>query len=177
MVKTWVVADTHFGHGNIINFKRDDGTPLRPFKDVEEHDQTMIKNWNAVVKPEDRVYVLGDVAINRKALWMLGQCVGRKVLVKGNHDIFKLKDYLPYFDDVRAYVVQKYEDRKVIMSHIPIHPDSVGRFGVNIHGHLHYQKIDDPRYICVSMEHINYTPVEVQVILKEKIPVLETKGT
>lgn len=169
MVKTWVVADTHFGHGNIINFKRDDGTPLRPFKDVEEHDATIVANWNNVVKPEDRVYVLGDVAINRHQLKTLGLCVGRKVLVKGNHDIFKLKEYLPYFDDIRAYVVQKYEDRKVIMSHIPIHPDSVGRFGINIHGHLHYQKIDDPRYICVSMEHINYTPVVVQDLLKEKL--------
>jgi calcineurin-like phosphoesterase family protein len=107
--------------------------------------------------------------MRRKDLWMLGQLQGRKVLVKGNHDIFSLKDYAPYFDDIRAYVVQKDQDgNKVIMSHIPIHPDSVGRFGTNIHGHLHYQSIDDPRYVCVSLEHTDYRPIELHQALKRR---------
>lgn len=166
MSKTWVAADHHFGHANILTFKRDDGTPLRPFKTLEEHDETLIANHNAVVSPEDRVYLLGDVVIRRPARHLLGRLNGRLVLVKGNHDIFKIGDYLPYFDDIRAYVVQKDKDgNKVILSHIPIHSDSLGRFGTNIHGHLHYQKIDDPQYVCVSMEHINYTPVEIHTAL------------
>lgn len=169
MARTFVCADTHFGHRNILSFKREDGTSLRPFTTIEDHDDSLVERWNSVVKDEDRVYLLGDVVINRKALSTLGLLKGRKCLVKGNHDIFKLKDYLPYFDDLRAYVVQKFEDRKVILSHIPIHPESVGRFGINVHGHLHYNKIDDPRYICVSMEHIDYTPVILQDLLKEKI--------
>lgn len=169
MSRTFVCADTHFGHRNILSFKREDGSPLRPFTSIEEHDDELVSRWNAVVKDEDRVYLLGDVVINRKALQTLHRLKGRKCLVKGNHDIFKLQDYTPYFDDIRAYVVQKYEERKVILSHIPIHEDSVGRYGVNVHGHLHSNKIDDPRYICVSMEHINYTPVVLQDLLKEKL--------
>jgi calcineurin-like phosphoesterase family protein len=165
--RTWVAADHHFGHANILNFKRDDGTPLRPFKSQEEHDETIIKNHNNVVSHEDRVYMLGDVCIRRPFRHLLGRLNGRLVLVKGNHDIFKLEDYKPYFDDIRSYVVQKDHDgNKVILSHIPIHPESVGRFGTNIHGHLHYQSIDDPRYVCVSLEHLDYAPIEVHQALK-----------
>jgi calcineurin-like phosphoesterase family protein len=174
MTKSWVCADHHFGHANILNFKRDDGTSLRPFKSLEEHDETLIANHNSVVQPADRVYLLGDVCIKRQYLHLLYRLNGRKVLVKGNHDIFKLKDYLPYFDDIRAYVVQKDKNgNQVILSHVPIHPGSLKRFGVNIHGHLHYGRVKigesekiDTRYKCVSMEHIDYTPIEVYKALE-----------
>lgn len=170
MTKTFVCADPHFGHRNILTFKRPDGSPLRDFKTIEDHDDYLVNQWNKVVNNDDRVYLLGDVVINRKCLSILERLKGRKCLIKGNHDVFKLREYTPYFDDIRAYVVQKYEDRKVIMSHIPIHEESVGRYGINIHGHLHCNKIDDPRYICVSMEHLqDYTPVVVQDLLKERI--------
>jgi len=36
---------------------------------------------------------------------------------------------------------------------------------VNIHGHLHANRIDDSRYINVSVEQINYTPVEVDSLI------------
>lgn len=167
MTKTWVIADTHFSHANILTFKRDDGTPLRPFTTVEEMDETMIKNWNERVHPQDRVYVLGDVLFHRRHLHLLGRLTGRLVLVKGNHDVLKLKDYLPYFDDIRAYVVQKYQDKKVILSHIPIHGDSLGRFGLNVHGHLHYKTVGDSRYRCVSVEHTDYSPIELYKVLND----------
>lgn len=164
--RTWVAADHHFGHANILNFKRDDGTPLRPFETLEEHDETIISNHNAVVGHGDRVYLLGDVCIRRPYRHLLGRLNGRLVLVKGNHDIFKIQDYLPYFDDIRSYVVQKDKDgNKVILSHIPIHPESLGRFGTNIHGHLHYQSVGDERYVCVSLEHIDYSPIEIHTAL------------
>lgn len=164
--RTWVSADHHFGHVNILNFKREDGSPLRPFKNIQEHDETIIERHNELVAPEDRVYLLGDVCINRRNLFLLGRLKGRLVLVKGNHDIFKLKDYLPWFDDIRSYVVQKDKDgNKVILSHIPIHPDSVGRFGTNIHGHTHYQSVGDERYVCVSLEHTDYKPIQIHEAL------------
>lgn len=169
MTKTWVCADHHFGHRNILTFKREDGTLIRGsvFKDIEEHDEELIRRHNDLVEHGDRVYMLGDVAINRRCLHSLSRLNGRKVLVKGNHDIFQLKDYLPYFDDIRSYVVQKDKDNnKIIMSHIPIHPESLGRFDTNIHGHLHQNKvINDDRYVCVSMEHLNYYPIEVYAAL------------
>lgn len=168
MVKTWVAADHHFGHPNIIKFLRDDGSKLRPFDTIEEHDETIIKNHNNIVGPSDRVYLLGDVCITRRSVRTLSRLQGRLVLVKGNHDIFKAKEYLEFVDDIRSYVVQKDgEGNKVIMSHVPIHPDSLDRFGTNIHGHMHYNSVkDDPRYVCVSLEHTDYKPIEVHQALK-----------
>lgn len=166
---TWVAADHHFGHRNILTFTDSDGSLIRGavFKDIEEHDEELVARHNARVGRDDRVYLLGDVCISRSRRDILARLNGRLVLVKGNHDTFKLREYLPYFDDIRAYVVQKDQDgHKVILSHIPIHPESVGRFGTNIHGHLHQNKIDDPRYVCVSLEHTNYEPIQIHEALK-----------
>lgn len=167
--RTWVCADHHFGHANILNFEDAQGNKLRGsrFKSVEEHDEHLIKVHNELVSPLDRVYLLGDVCISRRSIHTLGRLAGRLVLVRGNHDIFKLEDYIPYVDDVRAYVVQKDKDgNKVILSHIPIHPDCLGRFGTNIHGHLHQNKLDDTRYKCVSLEHTDYKPIQIFEALK-----------
>lgn len=163
--RTFVIADPHFGHGNICKFTRNDGTKLRHWDDVNDMDADMERMWNAVVAPGDRVYVMGDVVINRRSLPILARLNGRKALIKGNHDIFKLADYTPYFDDIRAYCVGQYEGRKYIISHIPLHPDSVGRFGINLHGHLHDGVVKDPRYVCVSAEQTGYVPILLQLAL------------
>lgn len=168
MTKTWVIADTHFGHANICNFTRNDGSPLRPWDDVTEMDEALIQNWNGVVSPEDRVYVLGDLCMNRRSIPTVGRCNGRKVLVKGNHDLFKIEDYLPFFDDIRACVTSPHN---YILSHIPIHPESMGRWKVNIHGHTHSNSVldklgkPDNRYKCVSVEQTDYRPVELTELL------------
>jgi calcineurin-like phosphoesterase family protein len=171
--KTWVVADLHLEHPNIVNFHRQDGSKLRPWDSYEEHDQALIQYWNELVAPQDRVYLLGDIVIRRKGLYKLGQLQGRKVLVKGNHDIFKLEDYLPYFDDIRAYVVGKMRDgeKRYVLSHVPVHPNSLIRFGINIHGHLHSgfvvddKGLEDKRYKCVSLEHTNWRPIELSGLI------------
>lgn len=162
MKNVFITADTHFSHVGICKFLREDGTKLRPWDDVNEMDEEMVKRWNEVVKPTDKVYHLGDVVINRRALTILNRLNGDKVLIRGNHDIFKIKDYLPYFRDVRGYHVLD----KMIFSHIPIHPESKGRFTANVHGHLHYRKLADPWYHCVCVEHTDYRPIELGELQK-----------
>ena len=175
MPATWLVSDTHFGHAGVCRFLRDDGTKLRPWDDPEEMDEFMVRAWNERVRPDDKVYHLGDVAIARKALKILGRLNGTKVLIRGNHDIFKLKDYTEYFRDVRGYHVMD----GMVLSHIPVHPESMGRFGVNIHGHLHYRRVMqdfgklnglpaviDNRYHCVCVEHTDYAPILLEDVLE-----------
>jgi len=167
MTASFLIADTHFGHDNICTFTRADGSPLRPFSSAREMDEEMIKRWNERVRPKDKVYHLGDVLINRKHLNTLSRLNGDKVLIKGNHDIFGLK-YLDYFRDIRAYHVLN----GMILSHIPIHKSSVSRFGCNIHGHLHSGRVltesgdIDKDYFCVSVEHIDYTPILLEDVYK-----------
>ena len=179
MPTTFLISDTHFGHEKTCSvFKRPDGTPLRPFASAEEMDEAMVSRWNARVRPSDKVYHLGDVVINRKFLSVLGRLNGDKVLIRGNHDIFKLEDYSQYFRDVRGYDVKN----GMILSHVPVHTDSLARFGCNVHGHLHasrvmrprgvdvttgeilYSNQIDPRYHCVSVEHTDYAPISLEEV-------------
>ncbi|MDO8803690.1 MAG: metallophosphoesterase family protein [Elusimicrobiota bacterium] len=78
----WYISDTHFGHERIIKLAR------RPFKTVEEMDETLARRWNECVKPEDTVYHLGDVAFGseKKQREILSSLSGRKILVYGNHE-------------------------------------------------------------------------------------------
>lgn len=162
-MRTYLISDTHFGHANILTFTKEDGTPLRPgFKDIKEHDEILIQNWNKVVGPNDRVYHLGDVGFKNWGYFLnVLTCLhGTKVLIKGNHDNFKLSQYAQVFKDVRAYHVLD----KMVLSHVPIHPDSVSRGTVNLHGHLHHHELDDPRYLNMCVEHWDYTPVDFEYI-------------
>ena len=175
MPAVFLVSDTHFGHAGVCRFTRNDGvTKLRPWTDPDEMDEFMVAAWNERVGPNDRVYHLGDCVINRKALKTLGRLNGRKVLIKGNHDIFKLADYTPYFDDIRGYHVMN----GLILSHIPVHEESLGRFGSNVHGHLHANRVMrslatcgqidqiDPRYYNVSVEQLpDFAPILFEDVL------------
>jgi calcineurin-like phosphoesterase family protein len=165
MPSVFLISDTHFGHEKTCTeFKRADGSPMRPFSCAEEMDEFMVQRWNEVVRPSDKVYHLGDVVIQRKHLATVGRLNGDKVLLRGNHDIFKLPDYTKYFRDVRAYHVMN----KMLLSHVPVHPSQLEyRFTHNIHGHLHEKALDDPRYVNVSVEHINYTPILFEELLKK----------
>ncbi len=169
MTKTWFIGDLHIGHANIITFKGSDGKLIRPFKTIEEHDETLLENFNKLVSPNDRVYFMGDIAINRKCLPMLAKFNGRKKLIKGNHDIFKLKDYTPYFEDIVAY--RTYPEHGLIFSHIPVHPSQLEyRFKRNVHGHLHSNLVQshgslDWKYINICPEHTDFKPVDFNQLI------------
>jgi calcineurin-like phosphoesterase family protein len=188
MPAVFLVSDTHFGHAGVCRFMRNDGvTKLRPWTDPNEMDEEMIKRWNETVRPNDKVYHLGDVVINRKALVTLGRLNGDKVLIRGNHDIFRDDEYRKYFRELRAYHVMN----GMILSHIPIHEESLGRFGTNIHGHLHAnrvmktvriersapppfdprpymdeEKVVDVRYHCVCVEQTDFAPILFEDVIK-----------
>ena len=181
MPSVWLVSDTHFGHSGVCRFTRKDGvTKLRPFEDPDEMDEFMIDAWNKKVKPNDKIYHLGDVVINRRCLSTLARLNGDKVLIRGNHDIFRDDEYRQYFRELRAYHVMN----GMILSHIPLHEASMGRFGTNIHGHLHdnrvmkargvndktgevlYSDEVDVRYHCVCVEQTDYAPILFEEVIK-----------
>lgn len=160
MPEIFFISDTHFGHEKIIEFEAE----KRPFKDISEHDAALVENWNKVVGKNDIVYHLGDVVFGRdRNFHQLLQLNGIKKLILGNHDRFA-KLY-PYFHSFAGAI--KFEG--LVLTHIPCASDSLGhRFKCNIHGHLHSSLINDPRYINVSCEQINLTPINFEV-LKERI--------
>ena len=149
-------SDHHFGHANIINLAN------RPFNTVNHMNEVMIEKWNAVVKPTDTVYHLGDFALGSIAdtLPLAARLNGFKVLIVGNHDrIFKgeSKKRIKRFDPEYRKVFQTIWKNggaltisgiNVLLSHFPYDSDSHGqdrykeyRFkdkGIPvIHGHVH----------------------------------------
>lgn len=177
--RTWVYSDPHFYHGNICKFEREPGVKLRPWDDAEQMTEDMIQWYNEMVDDQDRVYILGDVAFSPANMKRsVGRLKGRKVLVPGNHEPPNMRKYFDLFDDVRGYVVKK----GFIMSHIPIHPGSLSRWKLNIHGHTHannvepivggpwvgYEESYDPRYFCACVEQTNFRPILLDDILKQR---------
>jgi calcineurin-like phosphoesterase family protein len=165
---TFVISDTHFGHANIIKFE----PKFRKFMNLQEMDNYMIKQWNSIVKPEDTVYHIGDVAIGSPVKY-IKQLNGRKILIKGNHDNHvPLQEFIDAgFEDVCAMVKLQ---RKYILTHCPMHSDELMYYpGVkNIHGHIHSRLVltngnqMDMRYVNVSVEHTKFKPINIDSIDK-----------
>lgn len=171
MANIFFTSDWHLGHANILTFKKADGSPLRDFSSVDEMHEHMISRHNSVVGKNDKVYHLGDVCFTNKWMHIISRFNGEKVLIKGNHDTLKLSQYEPYFKDVRGI----HQFKGIIMTHIPVHPESLARWGVNIHGHLHSNKVrnvlgeEDSRYLNVSVESLkDYTPISLEEV---KLPI------
>lgn len=164
MPNIFLVSDTHFSHEGVCKFLRNDGSKLRPWNTAAEMDEELVKRWNSVVKPNDKVYHLGDVVIKKPALAIMDRLNGSKRLIRGNHDIFSTKYYLRYFKEV--YGVRVLED--MILSHIPLHPESVTkRYKTNVHGHLHANDLGSPVHLCVCVEQTDFTPISIEEVRKK----------
>lgn len=142
MSNVWFTSDLHFGHKNIHKFR--EGVDSE-----EENRHTIIRHWNRLVTKRDDVYILGDVAFNGETLTELSKLLGRKFLVRGNHDDFSARTYLQTFEDV--FGLKSYKG--FWLSHAPIHPNEL-RYKVNIHGHVHSNTIPDKRYFNVSVDNL-----------------------
>ena len=151
---TWVTSDLHFGHKNIMKFCP--VTRARFRDDVAYMNETMIKEWNDLIAPEDLVYILGDVA------FMSGSDAGRtvmrlngtKILVEGNHDRKTLQDvtFRNAFAEVHKYLDINYNGTKVVMFHYPICEwDQMHRGSVHLHGHLHGGVSGMEKFRCRDM--------------------------
>ena len=186
MSKTFFISDTHFHHHNAACvFRGPNGKKLRPFTDVEEMDETMIDNWNRVVDPKDRVYHIGDFTMPRKGLQVIHKLNGRIAMILGNHDPWKKKDWMEFKNIDHILGVKMMPKLGWVITHIPVHERQLqGIWTHNIHGHLHadcVKRLDvdmvipseseykrDKRYFNVSVERIDYTPIELEE-LKERL--------
>lgn len=176
MNEVWAVSDHHLDHANILNFVLDDGTKMRPFASVEEMQETMIERHNAVVKPQDKVYFLGDFVMKSKSLHLAQRFNGRKRLILGNHDPefksktvmvdgqpVKVSEYLQYFEEI-------YSSRlldNILLTHIPVHPDSLRVEWTNVHGHTHNNQPQGAlgtKYYNISVEMTDYRPLTLDQI-------------
>jgi calcineurin-like phosphoesterase family protein len=167
MADIWVVSDTHIGHANILKFVDSKGARVRPFDTVEQMNEYILEKWNSVVKPGDKVYHLGDVFFGDrdefKRAWP--KFNGSKRVILGNHDDVKFLASGGFF--AKAQESRNFTEYGLVLSHRPLHDSQLwdhkrARPMRNVHGHLHQNIINDDRYINVSVELIDYTPVSIE---------------
>ena len=132
-MRSWFTSDIHFRHRNIIRLCG------RPFDDVYEMDEEIIANFNSVVRPEDDLYIVGDVDFKGHADNLVARLNGRKILIEGNHD----KGYdATLFDEIHQIceVIIPVDGRnyRFVMCHYPFAewPDFYKQ-AIHLHGHQH----------------------------------------
>lgn len=130
-------------------------------------DEVLRDNWNAVVKPTDKVYHLGDVYVK----WpykepperFLRSLNGHKHLILGNHD--KGKDYNLWWSFDKISLIVKLLKFNLILTHMPLAEYSFeSQKFINVHGHVHEKEPYNEKYRNVSVERINYRPINIDEI-------------
>jgi len=169
-MKFWFTSDYHLGHNNIIKYCD------RPFRDLEHMNDTIIRNHNSRVHPEDTVFHIGDFCFKNTVNGKEGEGVpiyasewesklnGKIIHVKGNHDKNNstktiIKGILIEHCGVEAYLVHK-----------PIHYND--RYKLNLTGHVHEKwKIKDMGngVVCynVGVDVNRFMPVTLDEIKKQ----------
>lgn len=159
--KVFFIADTHFGDSNIIIYEN------RPFSSVDDMNSILVKNWNDTVSENDTVFFLGDLSFcnKEKTAEICHSLNGEKFLVMGNHDTENEQFYYECgFSGVSRYPI--IYNNFWILSHEPLYINKNMPYA-NIFGHVHgnpiYKDVSE-RSFCVSVERINYTPIEISEI-------------
>ena len=110
----WFTSDLHFGHRGIIAMKN------RPFRNADEMNRCLLANYNAVVRRDDTVYLLGDLCHHmtvEAANAVIARMNGRKYLLTGNHD----RNYNPdLFCGIRDFMPVSLSGQEFVLMHYPM---------------------------------------------------------
>ena len=187
MGKIFYIADLHFGHINCLAFDN------RPFKNIEEHDNELIRRWNEAVGIDDEVWVLGDISWYNatKTIEIFNQLNGIKHLCTGNHDkkLLKNKGVRDLFVEIVDYKEIQLSDKiGVVLSHYPIPCYNHHYYGwYHLYGHVHksfewnmmkrvqyemkalYDKDSHMYNVGCMVDYMDYTPRTLEDILTRSV--------
>lgn len=179
----YYTSDLHIGHrlvaglrgywdeDNVLDTPR--GPEAQP--DIQAHDAALAEIWDATLKPDDQVFVLGDISINgsQAALDWIAARPGTKHLLSGNHDPVGPWDrrsaklmphWLQYFRTIQPYLRQKLNGVNFLLSHFPYMPYDRGEARYEqyrlpnlglplVHGHVHSsEKFEFPNHLHVGVD-------------------------
>lgn len=181
-MNTWFTSDQHFGHKNILTYSK------RPFADVDEMTEELVRRHNERVRPGDVVYQLGDFSMSdRYVRPILERLNGRHILVPGNHDGchschrgfegVTIRYLKLGFAEVLQRTTLDFEGEIVKVEHLPyagsgefkekyLEHRPIDDGGWLLHGHVHDAWKVRRRMINVGVDPWNYAPVHWDEILK-----------
>jgi len=155
MSQVYFLSDLHHAHENLAK--------ANGFNSSMERDLLIKTNWNNIVTKKDLVIIPGDITHEKNNYSFLEELNGQKTVILGNHDLPQhTSELMKYVNKVAGFL----EYKGFAITHCPIHESEIHRFRGNIHGHLHDNVIDHPKYFNVCCERTNYTPISFTNILK-----------
>lgn len=170
----WVTSDWHFCHDREFIWK------ARGFASVEDMNEYIINAHNAIVKPEDDVYVLGDLMLgdSDKGIECVKRMNGKLHIVWGNHDTDSRKAKYNALQNVVEsghVIVLKYKKHNFYMSHYPtltgnLERESLTQMTLNLFGHTHQKTnfhMDMPFMYHVGVDSHKCFPVSLDNIIEE----------
>lgn len=176
MPKIWLTSDLHFGHDREFIFKP------RGFNNVNEHDETLIENWNSVVAGSDTVYILGDIMLNdnNKGIENFNRLKGMKKIIIGNHDSssrVELYSLCPNTTILGYADIIKYKGHHFYLSHYPTLTSNLDEDKplktrtICLCGHSHYKNkfkdMDKGLIFHVEVDAHNCYPISIDDIVTE----------
>ena len=167
MYDSFFIADTHFNHARIIEYCK------RPFSSAKEMNETIIKNWNDIVKPKDYVYHLGDFGWGNCSS-IFNRLNGHKFLLKGSHE----KDNLRHpWSWVKCCYGLNINGEYIWLSHRPHRAWQRSFHGSwHLFGHVHgklppYGKSFDIGVDCWSFRPVHFDEIKLEMDKLSKIEV------
>ncbi len=168
----WFTGDTHFGHANIIKYCN------RPFKDSVEMNETIISNWNKVVKRDDLVYHLGDFCFGKTDAEFdiyFKRLNGLIVFIKGNHDRLAWKNRHKFYAYHDSYHEIEIGEQNITLCHYAMRVWNKSHYSAwHLYGHSHGSLSDDPHSLSFDcgVDCHNFTPInleQVKEIMSKKL--------
>ncbi|MBQ9657516.1 MAG: metallophosphoesterase [Clostridia bacterium] len=142
----FITSDWHFCHNREFIWK------ARNFSSVNEMNEEIIKRNNKLVKPEDDLYVLGDLLLGgekslEQGLNLISRINGKLHLVRGNHCTDKRWEAfskLPNVVETKNSIYLKHQGYHFYMSHFPSLTGNNDKFlkqmTLNLFGHTHQKE-------------------------------------
>lgn len=163
--KTWFVSDLHFSHKRVIEYCN------RPFKDVTEMNELLIKEWNSIVRKKDKVYMLGDFSLNPNVSKKIAPLLnGYKILIAGNHDSCHIshnkqrmiEKYLNDWQEVHPenlFITLK-NGMDIQLCHLPYAPEQVENLDMR---YLNLRPKKETEFLLHGHTHGNYIKYKNQI--------------
>lgn len=166
--KVLFTSDTHFGQIRTLEYSKP------PFKNIEEMNQTIIRNWNKIVNKNDLVYHLGDFG----DLNYIEKLNGNIILILGNYEIKYMKEnFNNNFNEFKKYLISLgFKDvikkgkiiklpnskEKIYLTH---KPTDCKETLFNLFGHIHNLCKVKKFGLNVGTDCFNYTPSTIEEVL------------
>ena len=177
MIMDWFTADWHLFHEKMIALAH------RPFSNATEMEETLISNYNSVVAKGDRVFFVGDMALNyhkdtqERMEATLSRLTGQKFLVRGNHDpkeVYKAKGWANQESISTMLIIKSMEGKKIVLCHYAMRVWPNSHHGDwHLYGHSHNSLKEDNGSLSfdIGVDGWGFVPVSFDVVKKK----METK--